>query len=264
MTADETPIDVAHAAMEATPDDGAARLRFYERVADCELYLLLTEEAQGDNILPELFEIDAGRFVLAFDREDRLAQFADRPVPYVALSGRVLAQMLAGQGIGLGLNLEVAPSAILVPSEAVDWLHATLGHAPQETEARLSEVTAPTGLPEDLVRALDAKLASAAGLAQAAYLVGTVDDSGRRGHLLGFVGALEQAQGALAKAAGEALTFSGIEAGAMDVGFFDGDAPVTAKLAAVGLRFDLPQPQMPERLAPAAPGRDPDKPPILR
>ena len=264
MTAEQTPIDAAHAAMEATPDDGAARLRFYERVADGELYLLLTEEAQGDNISPELFEIDAGRFVLAFDREDRLAQFADRPAPFVALSGRVLAQMLAGQGIGLGLNLEVAPSAILIPAEAVDWLHTTLGHAPQETEARLSEVTAPTGLPEELVRALDAKLASAAGLAQAAYLVGTVDDSGRRGHLLGFVGALEQAQGALAKAAGEALTFSGIEAGAMDVGFFDGDAPVTAKLAAVGLRFDLPQPQMPERLAPAAPGRDPDKPPILR
>ncbi|TDK41233.1 SseB family protein [Antarcticimicrobium luteum] len=264
MTKAETPIDLAHAAMEGGPEDAAARLRFYERVADGELYLLLTEEAQGENITPELFTLEAGRFVLAFDREDRLAQFAGRPVPYVALSGRVLAQMLAGQGIGLGLNLDVAPSAILIPPDAVDWLHTTLGHAPEETEARFAEFTAPAGLPEALIRALDAKLATAAGLAQAAFLVGTVDAAGGRGHLLGFVDAIEAAQGALAKAAGEALTFSGIEAGAMDVGFFAGDAAVTAKLAAVGLRFDLPQPQMPERIAPAAPGRDPDKPPILR
>ncbi len=260
----ETPLDAAHAAMEAAPEDGAARLRFYERVADCELYLLLSEEAQGENISPELFELEAGRFVLAFDREDRLAQFAGRPAPYVALSGRVLAQMLAGQGIGLGLNLDVAPSAILVPADAMDWLHATLGHAPEQTEARFDAFTAPAGLPQALIAALDAKLATAAGLAQAAYLVGTVEAGGGRGHLLGFVGALDAAQGALAKAAGEALTFSGIEAGAMDVGFFSGDDPVTAKLAAVGLRFDLPQPQMPERVTPAAPGSDPDSPPILR
>ena len=258
---DETPIDAAHAAMEAAPADGAARLRFYERVADAELCLLLSEEAQGDNVTPELFELDAGRFVLAFDREARLAQFAGRPAPYVALSGRVLAQMLAGQGIGLGLNLDVAPSAILLPPDAVDWLHATLGHAPEEAEARFAEFTAPAGLPETLVQALDTKLASAAGLARAAYLVGTVDAAGARGHLLGFVDAVEEAQGALARAAGEALTFSGIEAGAMDVGFFSATDAVVLKLATVGLRFDLPQPQMPE---PVAPGRDPDNPPILR
>jgi hypothetical protein len=114
------------------------------------------------------------------------------------------------------------------------------------------------------VQALDAKLASAAGLAQAAYLVGTVDADGGRGHLLGFIDAVEPAQGALAKAAGEALTFSGIEAGAMDVAFFAGDDPLTARLAAVGLRFDLPQPRAPGRVAPAAPGSDPDTPPILK
>ena len=45
-----TPLDTVHAAMEAAPQDDAARLRFYERLADSELFLLLTEEAQGDNI----------------------------------------------------------------------------------------------------------------------------------------------------------------------------------------------------------------------
>ena len=237
---DETPLDTAHAAMEANSADDAARLRFYERLADSELFLMLTEEARDENISPEVFEVADGRFVLAFDREERLAQFAGQPAPYAALSGRVLAGMLTGQGIGLGVNLEFASSAILIPAEAVEWLHATLGHAPDEVEARVEEVSAPVGLPEALLTALDTKLATAGGLAQAAYLVGVTYKGGGRGHMLAFVGTLDGAQGALAKASNEALTFSGIEAGAMDVGFFLSEDPVTAKLASVGLRFDLP------------------------
>lgn len=261
---DATPIDTAHAAMEAQPDNGAARLRFYERLADAELFLMLTEEALDDNVSPELFETEEGRFVLVFDREHRLSRFAERPAPYAAMSGRILAEMLRGQEIGLGLNLGVAPSAILIPPAAMDWLCDTLGHAPQETEARIAEFTAPRGLPEDLITAIDTKLATAVGLARSAYLVGTTDAQGGRGHLLGFVDAMEPAQGALAKAASEALTFSGIEAGAMDVGFFTSDDPVTAQLAAVGLRFDLPEPAKPEPLFQEAPGSDPAKPPILK
>jgi hypothetical protein len=263
-TEELTPIDMAHAAMEAAGDEGAARLRFYERLADAELFLLLTEEALDDNVSPEIFDTEDGRFVLVFDREERLARFAERVAPYAAMSGRILAEMLRGQNVGLGLNLGVAPSAILIPPAAMDWLCETLAHAPLETEARIAELTAPGGLPEVLISAIDTKLATAVGLARAAYLVGTVDAAGGRGHLLAFVDALEPAQGALAKAASEALTFSGIEAGAMDVGFFAGDDPVAARLAAVGLRFDLPEPAKPEPLFQEAPGSNPDKPPILK
>ncbi|MBO9449114.1 SseB family protein [Tropicibacter sp. R16_0] len=260
---DPTPLDVAHAAMEAAPADDAARLRFYERLGDCELFLLLTEEAKDENISPELFEVADGRFLLAFDREERLARFVGQPAPYAALSGRILAKMLAGQGIGLGLNLEVAPSSILIPPEAMAWLQQTLEHAPDEVEAQVERFTPPTGLPESLITSLDAKLSTAQGLARSAYLVGVTYPGGGQGHLLGFVGAIEDAQGALAKAASEALTFSGVDAGAMDVGFFDAGDPVAAKLEAVGLRFDLPQPEVPE-MKQVAPGSDPDKPPRLK
>ncbi|MCA0871264.1 SseB family protein [Seohaeicola saemankumensis] len=260
---EETPLDTAHIAMEAAPEDDAARLRFYERLADSELFLMLTEEARDENISPEVFDVADGRFLLAFDREERLARFAGRPAPYAALSGRVLAQMMAGQGLGLGVNLEVAPSSILIPAEAMGWLYQTLGHVPDEVEARIAEVSAPVGLPETLLLALDTKLATAQGLAQAAYLVAVTYHDGGRGHMLGFVGALEGAEGALAKAAGEALTFSGIEAGAMDVGFFGPEDPVTARLEATGLRFDLPE-QVAEQAVRPAPGSNPDKPPILK
>ena len=97
-----------------------------------------------------------------------------------------------------------------------------------------------------------------------AYLVASVDSEGKRSHLLAFVGAASGAEAALARAASEALTFSGIEAGAMDVGFFDAKDPVAARLARVGLRFDLPQPAPASVPDTSAPGSDPDRPPRLR
>jgi hypothetical protein len=258
-----TDLDQAHAAMEAAPDDDAARLRFYERLADTELFVLLGAEAQGDQITPELFEIEDQRFALVFDREERLSQFVGREAPYAGLPGRTLVQMLQGQGIGLGLNLDVAPSAMLVPAEAVDWLVHTLSHGPDETEARLTELSAPMGLPEVVVTGLDRKLATAAGMARFAYLAAATYDDGARGHVLAFVDAVEGAEKPLASAASEALTFSGIEAGVMDVLFVRASDPLAAHLARVGLRFDLPVPEAAPQ-APGAPGMDPKSPPKLR
>jgi len=77
-----TDLDIAHAAMEAAPNDDAARLQFYERLADTELFMLLGAEAEGDQVTPELFEIEDQRFALVFDREERLAQFVGRAAPY--------------------------------------------------------------------------------------------------------------------------------------------------------------------------------------
>ncbi|SPF79742.1 SseB family protein [Pseudoprimorskyibacter insulae] len=261
---EHTPLDTAHQAMEAAPEDHAARLRFYERLADSELFLMLTEEAQGDQISPELFELADASFVLVFDREERLGQFAGRPVPYAALSGRAIAQMLGGQGIGLAVNPEVAPSSILLPPEAVSWLTQTLDHGPQQTEARPVEFNTPKGLPDVLLTALDAKLATAAGLARKAYLTEVTYDDGTRGHLLGITGAVDGAEAPLARAVNEALVFSGIEAGALDVVFLSDSDSAAAQLARVGLRFDLPEPQKAEEIARPAPGSDPEKPPILR
>jgi hypothetical protein len=260
----ETPIDTAHAAMEAAPEDDAARLRFYDRLADAELFLMLAEEARGTDVSPELFELGDARFVLAFDREDRLSAFAGRAVPYAALSGRGLAAMLAGQGIGLGLNLEVAPSSILLPAEALDWLRRTLDEGPSEASARPVRFAIPSGVPESLIDAIDAKLATAAGLAQSAYLAKVEYDTGTSGHILAFAGAAPGAEGALARAINEALVFSGLDAGALDVTFLPPDAPVFASLAKTALRFDLPAPDAPARIERIAPGSDPDKPPILR
>ena len=255
----ETALDRAHASMG---QDDAKRLAFFERVADSELFLLLQKEAEGDQLSPEVFDLGDAKYVLVFDREDRLASFVGRPAPYAALSGRVITQMLAGQGVGLGINLDVAPSSTLLPADAISWLSETLAHAPDEVEARPVEVAAPAGLPESLITALDTKLAMAVGLARIAYLVAVEYEGGAKSHMLAIIGAAAGAESALAKAVGEALTFSGVEAGALDVAFFAPSDPMAARLARVGLRFDLPQPEEP--MTRSAPGSDPEKPPILR
>jgi hypothetical protein len=259
-----TPLDDAHAAMEAAPEDGAARLRFYDRLAGSELILLLEEEPQGERIRPAIFPAEDQQVVLVFDREERLTEFVGGAAPYAALSGRRLAEILAGQGIGLGVNLGVAPSSILIGPDAVDWLAATLAEAPEEVVERPEEITAPKGVPEALLLALDARLATAEGLARMAYLVGAVHAGGRRGHLMAFIDPVPGAEPALARAVGAALTFSWIEAGSLDVGFFRVSDPVAARLAKVGLRFDLPEAPKAERVPGSAPGMDPDAPPRLR
>jgi hypothetical protein len=259
-----TPLDQAHAAMQAAPEDGAARLRFYDRLAGSELILLLEAEPDGERISPAIFPAEGQQVVLVFDREERLTEFVGGSAPYAALSGRRLAEMLAGQGIGLGVNLGVAPSSILIGPEAVDWLAATLAEAPEEVEERPEEITAPRGVPEALLVALDARLATAEGLARMAYLVGAVHAGGRRGHLMGFIDPVPGSEPALARAVGAALTFSGIEAGSLDVGFFRASDPVAARLAKVGLRFDLPEAPKAERIPGSSPGMDPDAPPRLR
>ncbi len=256
-----TDLDTAHAAMMAAPDDDTLRLRFYERLADTELFLLLSGEPDGDKISPEIFDISDGRFALVFDREERLSEFVGRIVPFAGMAGRNLVSMITGQGIGLGLNLQVAPSEMLIPSDAVDWLAETLSHAPEQAEARITEVNAPGGLPEAVLTGLDRKLATAAGLARFAYIAAAVYDDNSRGHVLAFVDAVPGSEDALATAASEALTFSGIEAGSIDVMFLRAVDPLSAHLAKVGLRFDLPEPEVPA--APSAPGMDPNKPPRL-
>lgn len=254
---EQTPLDDAHAAMTAAQDDDTARLRFYERIADVELFLLLEAEPDDDQISPVL--LDDG-YVLVFDRAERLAAYVGHPAPYVALSGRAIAGMLEGQNLGMAVNIGVAPSEILLPAGAVAWLRDTLANEAGEVEARIDRVLPPAGLPETLIAALDAKLATATAMAAGAYLVAVEYHGGGRGHLLAFIGAIPRAQDALVRAASEALTFSGIEAGAMDVGFFAPTDPTVQKLAKVGLRFDLPQGEALQHTPRMPPGTDPSKP----
>jgi hypothetical protein len=257
-----TPLDEAFAAME-TDGTESARLRWFDRLAASELFVLLEAEVEGDRIRPRVFEVEDGAFVCVFDREERLSGFAGEAAPYASLSGRALAGMLTGQCLGLAVNLGTT-AEMLLDEAAVTWLAQMLASRPDEVEEIPSEISSPGALPQALLTALDARLASAAGLARRAALVGVGYGGGRHGHLLAFIDALPGAEPSLARLVGEALSFSGLEAGTLDVGFFRGDDAVAPRLVRAGLLFDLPDLQDPQAGAPVAPGMDPDRPPRLR
>lgn len=264
MTDDATPLDRAHAAMAAAPDDDALRLAFWGEVAGSLLHVAL--EGEGEGGVPLLFPLDGVAHVLAFDREERLATFAEAPVARAEMPGRAVAEWLAGQGgVGLALNLG-APSGVLLPPEGVAWLAATLARSgAAQGGAAPVEVGPPGPVLAGVAGALDRALARAAGLAAGAVLAGGRWADGRRGLVLGLVGAAPGAEDALARALSEAFTFAGAGDAAPALVFTASGSDLAARLARVGLRIDLPAPPAPAPApAPAAPGSNPDAPPRLR
>jgi hypothetical protein len=262
-------VAVALAAMARAPDDTARRLAFYETFAAAELHLWLAAEARsddgGERIEPRVFPLSSGPAVLAFDTEAALAAFAGAGAPYAALPGRVLAPMLAAQGLGLMVQTDDG-GAELISAAALDWLVRTLAApapaAGQGVALGYDAPALPPAVAARLVPALERRLAEVPGLT-AAVLAGVRWQGGGSGTVLALAGVPEAAQAPLARAVAEALAFAGLEAAALDVIF---PAPrALAPIAAVGLPLALPAPSAPEApAAPIAPGMDPARPPKLR
>lgn len=247
---------------EMVEDDDAARLRFLGRLAAAEVFLLLEDEPQGETVEARIFPIDPDPVALIFDTEERLTSFAGGPAPYAAMSGRAIATLLAGRGIGLGLNLGSGVSDFVLAPNGVSWLAETATAPVGSDTARLIALSAPMAVPERVIAEIDARLAAFEGQARRAYLASAELDGGGMTHVLAVIGASEVARPAIAEAVNAALVFSAVDAAALDVIFPDDGLDLISRLDAVGLRIDLPEPVAPP--TPAAPGSNPDAPPKLR
>jgi hypothetical protein len=249
-----TLLDDLRTAMDAAPDDDAARLRWYGALAEAELVLWLEREATGDAVVPEVLDLPEGQFVLAFQDEGRLADMAGRPVPYAALPGRVIAGLLAGQGVGLAVD-----AAVFLPPDALVWLTDMLAGAAVVAEVAPAALLAPGPVPAAVVDGI-ARVIGATRVG-GAWLV-TAVAGGRRGLMLVVAGA-GAAEADLARALREAVVFSGAEAGVLDLAFLPPEAPAVAVARRVGMAF-APLPPAMAPAAPSAPGHDPARPPRLR
>lgn len=253
----QNDLDLAFAQM--TQDD-AHSARFYQILAETPLFLILEVEADGETLTPRVFDLPEGAIVLAFDSEERLGDWTDAALPYAMLPGRVIAQQLAALGLGLGLNFGTV-SQVILPPDAMVWLTEMLDVTPEIMDAHIAEVLPLGPLPDALIAALD--MGFAAGLAQSAYLALVRYASGGQGHIMAFVGAT--AETALTRAVAERLVFSNLEAAALDVTFVDAGSKLAQVLAARGRLLAIPARAAPDAPAPrAAPGSDPDRPPILK
>ena len=261
--ATQTQLDKAHSEMKSDENDKSLRLGFYGRIIEAELLLFLEKEPTGADISPQSFAIEGGQFVTVFDTDERLVEFANDTAPYIAMSGRAIVGMLRGKGIGIGLNLGVAPSSFLMSSEAVDWLAGVLSNVPDPRMDQPAKIQAADSFPSELIETIGSSLKSASGLAGSAYLVQVSYLDGGSGYMVAVIEAQSQAQPAIGQSINDALVFSGAEIGNLDVGFFSETDPVFSQIKDVGTLIEIPRPAKRQKKQPA-PGMDPDSPPRLR
>lgn len=255
---DRTQLDLAFDAMMEASDDEGQRSAYYGVLAASEVFVLLEAEPE-EKFEPQLLEMEGVRYVLAFDSDQRMAEFCDAPQPYLSMSGRKLVEALAGARLGLAVNPGFS-SAMFVPPPAVDWMRERTSDDVLEGEAKIEEVFSPEITDVALLKAIDARLAVFAGFGRSAYLV-KAQYAGEMAHLMVFVGIPEAAKASVAGGLAEAVRFVAPDL-ALDTVFVDKTAEIIAPSARVGLRFDM-TPEEVEVKSPAAPGSDPEKPPIL-
>ncbi|MDF3608448.1 hypothetical protein PE067_21260 [Paracoccus sp. DMF-8] len=245
--------DLCLTAFHDAPAD--LRARILSRLADTELFLALSTEPAADQADILLFDPGGGRAALACDAEDRLSGFMGDAVPYAAMPGRVLAAMLAREGLSLLVN-PGQRSEMMLDAETLGWLGRALDSAHvsagQGDDMRLGPPR--PDVVATLLAPLSQRLADMAGLAAGAALVGAEWPGGTRGHILFLSGTAEAHRDALAKAMAEFFAFLPDIDGGLDVAFAETALPRD------GVLIDIPAPVAPE---PAA-KRDPKAPPRLR
>lgn len=255
-----TLLDHKHDAMQS--GGFAEQLSFYQTLTDTALILWVEEHEDADKIVPKVVELDGGNFVMAFDLDERLADMSGGVAETATLPGRALTRMLQGQGLGIALNLGDAPSAMLLPPDAIDWIIDMLDQSASSKTQRSERPVAfglPTDIPETLAAALSEKLILTGARA---YLTKATYANRASGHMVVFVDVPDADQSAIADAVSEALTFSALEAGTLDVAFFTHEDARLSALAQNAYKLDPPKPQKASQ--PSAPGMNPDRPPILK
>jgi len=231
-----TELDDAHAAMMRDEEDEDLRRAFFATLARTELFVALREPPDGEKLKPLLLETPEGTFALAFDHEARLGDFMPGGTEYAALAGRQLARMLAAANAGLGVNLEVAPSAILLAADAMAWISEMGTSLPDLHAGQVGGLGKPDAAPDGLEAVLSARLAHLGDVTSAAWLA-----EGESGLVLLLADVVPPAQPACSAAVAEALNMGGFANLVLDVGFISGSGPEAQNLDDLGTRLALPQ-----------------------
>lgn len=234
------------------------RARVLSRLADTEVFATLTAEPGNDRADLRILDHDGMRMAVACDREDRLSEFWGSAVAFAAMPGRVLAGLLAGQGVALLIN-PGQQSEMLLDPDSIAWLENALTMTPPGADAtRLPRLGAPDPqVVGALLAPLSQRLADMAGLAWSAAFVGAQWPDGRQGHMLLLRGAAPDHQPAIAKALAELLAFLPPVAGGVDIAFVKSAPPSAAVL------IELPESHTADAEPEPAPNRT-EQPPRLR
>lgn len=169
---EETRLDQLWQAV-AESDAEADWVRFYEGFAAARLIVPLAKTAEGEPARPLTLALDAGEVALAFDTEARFTAFITEPTEFVALTGVMLAGLLAENGISVALNPGVSAAETMLDPVMLGWV-ATHGGADVTFEpvAGPAEIGPPPAPEEALLEALGRRFEEMAGAVAEAWLLG--------------------------------------------------------------------------------------------
>ena len=257
-----TALERAIVMLKKDSNDPARFAAVLERFSDSELFLALDISERSSDLNPKVVYLKEQEYVAVYDTELRLEESVGGGAEYLALSGRVLLQMLSDKNTGVALNPGSAEIGYIFEPATLQWLVTSLEERPEEMVQKITEVRPPAKISSKALDALSVKLTSARGFADYACLVEATDMFENKTPLLCFVGSVPNSQPNLAKLVNEYLQFSDHNGDPWDVTYLDPAHGLVEKILNVGLRFDLPQPERPVKLS--APGSVKGKPPILR
>ncbi|MDE0760962.1 MAG: SseB family protein, partial [Planktomarina sp.] len=89
-----TALERAIVMLENNSDDPVRFAAVLQRLADSELFLALDVDTSGPDLNPKVVYLREQEYVAVYDTELRLEESIGGGVEYLALSGRVLIQML--------------------------------------------------------------------------------------------------------------------------------------------------------------------------
>ncbi|OYX43897.1 MAG: hypothetical protein B7Z02_08055 [Rhodobacterales bacterium 32-67-9] len=231
-----TAIDRAYSGMMSGGE--AELLRFYQVLAASDLFILLDVTGEDEVPEPKIIPIEGGQFVLVFDLAERVMELTGYDAPTSRATGRDVFNLMRGRDIGIALNMGEAPSAMLIPGDAIDWICDTLEDAaqvktPAAAPGRFKALLTPHSFPDTLQLALTEKLGAVAELYDRALLLRAEYDDGQSGFLVAFSAVDDGDQGAVTAAVNSALaTYSGRKI-ALDIAFMARDEPMLERIGRV-------------------------------
>ena len=93
---------------------------FYIPTNDDEARSGKTELAENDSVAPIILESESKHYMMLFDSEERLGEWAKEPISYVVLPGHVIAKM-SPPSLHWAVNIGTEFSKEFVPEE-IAWL----------------------------------------------------------------------------------------------------------------------------------------------
>ncbi|MCF6177860.1 MAG: SseB family protein [Geopsychrobacter sp.] len=123
-----TELDTAFDALRTAPDDREAQSGFYDLFLNSSFFVptvqenLSMDEEDGDQEteVPLIVENNGTDYLVLFDLQQRLNDWAEQEAPFVKLPGHLIAEMTTPE-LNWALNIGTDHSKLFAPDE-IDWL----------------------------------------------------------------------------------------------------------------------------------------------